>query len=96
MGFTGLGAMWVTRLKILGGDLGGSVVPIAYIKSRIEGNSLDVPGEWQFTDISVTPVQLGRHAPRSDYVAGYSDGAVSRSAPAHPEYCASTKSQPLS
>ena len=71
VGFTGLGAMWVTRLKILGGNLGGSVVPIAYIKSRSEGNSLEVPGEWQFTDISVTPVQLGWHTSRADYVTGY-------------------------
>lgn len=69
--FTGLGAAWVTNLKILGGNLGGNVVPIAYIKARIEGNSLDVPGEFQFTDISVTPAQLGWHTPRADYVAGY-------------------------
>ncbi len=70
--FVGLGVAWVTNAKILGANLGGSVVPIDFIKSRIEGASVDVPGEFQFTDISVQPLQLGWHTKRADFVVGYS------------------------
>jgi hypothetical protein len=70
--FIGPGVAWVTNVKILGGNLGGSAAPIAFIKSRIEGNSLDVPGSFEFTDIVVQPIQLGWHSPRADFVAGYS------------------------
>jgi hypothetical protein len=57
---------------IAGANLGGSVVPIAFLKSRIEGSSLDVPGSFAFTDITVQPVQLGWHPKRADVVVGYS------------------------
>jgi hypothetical protein len=69
--FIGAGLAWVTNVKLLGGNLGGSVVPLAFIKSRIEGASLDVPGKFAFTDISLQPLQLGWHSKRADYVAGY-------------------------
>src|SRR6188474_1472471 len=42
--FTGPVLAWVTNVKVLGATLGGALVPIAFIKSRIEGDSLDVPG----------------------------------------------------
>src|SRR5262249_55875471 len=42
--FLGPGVAWVTNVKLLGGNWGGQVLPIAFMKSRIEGNSLDVPG----------------------------------------------------
>ena len=70
--FIGPGVLWVTNAKILGGNLGGSVVPIAFIKSRIEGASLDVPGSFAFTDIFVQPIQLGWEKTRADFVVGYS------------------------
>jgi len=70
--FLGAGAAWVTNAKVLGANLGGSVVPLSFIKSRIEGPSLDVPGTLKFTDITVQPLQLGWHSKRADYVAGYS------------------------
>ena len=69
--FTGPAFVWVTNGKLLGGNYGGSVVPIAFIKSRLEGNSLDVPGSFAFTDIELQPVQLGWETPRADFVAGY-------------------------
>jgi hypothetical protein len=69
--FTGPGAAWVTNAKVLGANLGGSAAPIALIKSRLEGNALDVPGSFQFTDIFLQPVQPGWHTPRADFVAGY-------------------------
>jgi hypothetical protein len=70
--FLGAGVAWVTNAKILGANWGGSVVPISFIKSRIEGNSLDVPGSLEFTDITIQPLQLGWHTTRADFVTGYS------------------------
>src|SRR5215510_10459649 len=69
--FFGPGVTWVSNLKLLGGNWGGQVLPIAFMKSRIEGNSLDVPGSFRFTDIYVQPLQLGWHKPRADYTIGW-------------------------
>lgn len=69
--FLGPGAAWVTNWKILGANLGGSVLPIAFIKQRLEGASLEVPGSLSFTDIFFQPLQLGWHRPRADFVATY-------------------------
>jgi hypothetical protein len=69
--FVGVGVAWVTNLKLLGGNLGGNVVPVAFMKSRIEANSLEVPGSFAFTDISVTPLQLGWTKPRADFTLAY-------------------------
>jgi len=62
----------VTNVKILGANLGGSAVPLAFMKERIEGPSLDVPGQLAFTDITVQPIQLGWHTKQVDYLASYS------------------------
>jgi len=70
--FFGPGVAVVTNLKILGGNFGASVAPLNFIKSRIEGNSLDVPGSLAFTDMFVQPIQLGWEKTRADFVAGYS------------------------
>src|SRR5262245_43452652 len=70
--FLGGGVAWVTNVKILGANLGGSAVPLAFMKERIEGPSLDVPGQLAFTDITVQPIQLGWHTKQADYVASYS------------------------
>jgi len=69
--FLGPGLVWVTNVKVLGGSLGGQLLPIAFMKARIEGPSLDVPGEFRFTDIYFQPVQLGWEKPRADFVAGW-------------------------
>jgi len=70
--FLGPGLLWVTNVRILGGRLGGSIAPLNFIKSRIEGRSLDVPGSLAFTDMFVQPLQLGWETSRADFVAGYS------------------------
>ena len=69
--FIGPGLAVVTNVKILGGNFGASVAPLNFIKSRIEGNSLDVPGSFAFTDMYVQPLQLGWEKARADFVAGY-------------------------
>ena len=70
--FLGPGLAVVSNVKILGGNVGASVAPLNFIKSRIEGNSLDVPGSFAFTDMFVQPIQLGWENARADFVAGYS------------------------
>ena len=69
--FVGLGLVVVTPTKVLGGHYGAQVIPIAFMKSRIEGNSLDVPGSFGFTDIYFQPLWLGWNTPRADYSVGY-------------------------
>lgn len=69
--YFGPGVAWVTNLKLLGANLGGSALPLNFIKSRIEGPSLDVPGSFSFTDLFLQPVQLGWHKARADFVVSY-------------------------
>lgn len=69
--FIGAGVGIVTNTKVLGARYGAQVIPLAWMKSRIEGNSLDVPGSFGFTDIYVQPLWLGWETPRADYVAGW-------------------------
>ena len=40
--FFGPGLLRVTNVKLLGGNLGGQILPIAFMKERLEGPSLDV------------------------------------------------------
>src|SRR5262249_5048700 len=61
----------VTNFKLLGGNWGFQVLPLNFMKSRIEGNSLDVPGSFKFTDMYFQPLQLGWHKPRADYTVGW-------------------------
>src|SRR5215471_1399535 len=69
--FVGAGAGIVTNAKVLGAHYGVQIIPLAWMKSRIEGNSLDVPGSFGFTDIYFQPLWLGWETPRADYVAGW-------------------------
>jgi hypothetical protein len=70
--FVGLGLAWVINYRILDATLGGSIIPVAFMKSRIEGPSLDVPGSFAFTDIIVQPVQLGWRTNAADALLAYS------------------------
>jgi hypothetical protein len=70
--FTSVSVVWVTNVKFLGANLGGQALPAAFIRSRIEGNLLDVPGTLEFTDITVQPLWLGWHTTRADFTAGWS------------------------
>ena len=65
------GLAWVSNFKLLGGNWGGQVLPVAYEKRRIEGTSLDVPGDVRFSDIYAQPLQLGWSKPRADFVVGW-------------------------
>ena len=69
--FIGLALAWVTNIQVLGANLGGQVTPVAFMKSRIESASLDVPGSFAFTDIYLQPLWLGWHTPRGDYTLGW-------------------------
>ena len=70
--FTGLSVVMVTNAKILGANYGFQIVPVDAMKSRIETNSLDVPGELAISDITVMPVWLGWHKARADFDVAYS------------------------
>src|SRR6185295_10372914 len=70
--FTGISLIWVTNYKLLGANWGGQVVPIDFMKSRIETNSLEVPGSFAFSDLTLEPLWLGWHRPRVDYTIAYS------------------------
>lgn len=61
----------MTNTTIFGGNLGVQITPLSFMKSRIESNSLDVPGSFAFSDIYVQPLQLGWHKPRADYTVGW-------------------------
>jgi hypothetical protein len=69
--FLGLGLAIVTPKKVLGANYGAQIIPVTWMKSRIEGNSLDVPGSFGFSDIYFQPAWLGWHTPRADYSAGW-------------------------
>jgi hypothetical protein len=70
--FTGLSVIVVTNAKLFGANYGFQVVPVDAMKSRIEARSLDVPGSFAFSDLTVAPFWLGWHKPRADFVAGWS------------------------
>ena len=60
----------VTNWKFLGANYGASIA-IPFISNRIQLNSLNVSSGFAFTDMIVTPVQLGWHRKRADFVAQY-------------------------
>jgi hypothetical protein len=65
--FLGLGLIAVTNAKILGANYGFEIIPVTFMKSRIESASLDVPGSFAFSDIEAVPLWLGWHTPRADF-----------------------------
>ena len=69
--FTGLAVSWSTNYKVGGARYGASIVPVAFIKSRIEGNNLDVPDSFSFTDIEVDPVSLVWESKQADFIFNY-------------------------
>jgi hypothetical protein len=70
--FTGLSVIGVTNVKILGANWGFQIVPVDFMKSRIEARSLDVPGSFAFSDLTAQPLWLGWHTPRADFTVGWS------------------------
>lgn len=70
MFLVGFGGNFVTNLKILGGNYGGSVL-VAFASSRIEGDIISTKSSLAFTDIYVQPMQLGWHTKKADFTVGY-------------------------
>jgi hypothetical protein len=69
--FFGLGLLAVTNARILGANVGAQIIPVAFVKSRIESANLDVPGSFAFTDLFVQPLWLGWHCTRADFTLGW-------------------------
>jgi hypothetical protein len=60
----------VTNWKFLGANYGASVI-IPFISNRLQFDSLNVNTGMAFTDMIVSPVQLGWHRKRADFLAAY-------------------------
>ena len=69
--FFGLGLLAVTNAKILGANYGVQIIPVDFMKSRIEAASLDVNSGFNFTDIYVSPLWLGWSTARADFSVAY-------------------------
>lgn len=65
------GGMWVTNLKILGGNLGGCAL-IAFTNSKTEGGGVSSKTPFSFSDSYITPAQLGWSTEHADFTADYS------------------------
>jgi hypothetical protein len=66
----GVGGSVVTNLKILKANYGFSVLA-AFMSNRIEGEQVHSSTSLGFSDLYVQPLQLGWHAKRADFTAGY-------------------------
>lgn len=66
----GIGPAWVTNAKILGGNLGGSILA-SFITNRIEATQTTSKTSYAFSDLFVQPVQLGWHKTSADYLLSY-------------------------
>ncbi|HEY9257649.1 SphA family protein [Chitinophaga sp.] len=67
---TGIGGSWVTNLKILGANYGGSVL-FPFASNRLESTVTTTKSPFAFTDIYLQPVQLGWHTKQADFLFGY-------------------------
>ncbi|MCP2026532.1 hypothetical protein L1276_001676 [Flavobacterium sp. HSC-32F16] len=70
MFITGVGANYVSDLKILGANYGATIL-LAFASNTIQGNSIDSKNSLAFTDMYVQPLQLGWHNKRADFVFSY-------------------------
>jgi hypothetical protein len=67
---TGVGAAWVLNVKLLGANIGGSVL-FPFVTNKIESNQANVKTAIAYSDTYVQPLQLGWHTNRADFVASY-------------------------
>lgn len=67
---TGIGGSWVTNLKILGANYGGSVL-FPFASNRLESTVINTKSPLAFSDIYFQPVQLGWHRKQADFLFGY-------------------------
>ena len=68
----GMGILWVTPKKILGGNYGVEVLFPVGANNRIQGTEIDANPGAGLTDSVIAPIQLGWHFKRADAIAGYS------------------------
>jgi hypothetical protein len=61
---------YVTNWKLFGANIGGQV-GIPFIKNRLQLDSLDANTGFGFTDMILTPINLGWHLNRADITTGY-------------------------
>jgi hypothetical protein len=69
--FFGVGYSQVTTKKILGGFYGFSVLFPVGANNRIQGTEIDANPGAGFTDSAFTPISLGWHRPRADFIAAF-------------------------
>jgi hypothetical protein len=67
---TGVGGSWVTNLKILGANYGGSVL-FPFASNRLESTVTTTKSPFAFSDIYFQPIQLGWHTKHADFLFGY-------------------------
>jgi hypothetical protein len=61
---------WVTSYVIAGGHAGGSAL-LPFIRNRLQANVLDVDTGLAYTDTALTPINIGWHRTRADFLAAY-------------------------
>lgn len=67
---TGIGGSWVTNLKILGANYGGTVL-FPFASNRLESTVTTSKSPFAFSDIYLQPIELGWHTKHADFLAGY-------------------------
>jgi hypothetical protein len=61
---------------ILGANYGFQAVPVDFVKSRIEGHSLDVSGSFSFSDILFMPLWLGLAQASRGFTVGWTSSPL--------------------
>jgi hypothetical protein len=67
---TGIGGSWVTNLKILGANYGGTIL-VPFASNRLESTITTTKSPFAFSDIYFQPLQLGWHTKNADFLFGY-------------------------
>jgi len=61
---------WVTPYVVAGGHVGASAM-LPFIRNRLQANVLDVDTGLDLTDSILTPINIGWHRTRADFLAAY-------------------------
>ncbi len=61
---------WVLKTRILGANLGGTVL-VPFVTNKISSAISDVHTSFNLSDLYVQPVQLGWHGRHADFVGGF-------------------------
>lgn len=66
----GIGLSWVANTKILGANLGGTLL-LPFATNKIEAANASMKTSFAFSDILLQPIQLGWHKPSADFIFSY-------------------------